>query len=158
MQIWSQYCRIFAKKTSKSHVKHGSVMGKRWRFKPEDLNWIMQWHFLVTPRQPSQEDSVDNLSKLRAISILPPALPGTRFVVSPHRSLSLSLPAPTYNIFVAELSELGQLLSHQQFGHPYDGQDGVSHILRNVRATIEVFLEITNVLLEFENFILKHLK
>ena len=150
MQILSQYCRIFAKKTSKSHVKQRSVMGKRWRLKPEDLNWILQWHFLVSQRQSSQEDSVDNLSKLRVISILPPAT-GLLFH---HRSL----PVPTYDIFVAQLSELGQLLGHQQFGHPYDGQDCVSHILRNVWSTIEVFLEITNVLLEFEYFILKHLK
>ena len=65
----------------------------------------------------------------------------------------------TYNILVAELSELCELLGHEELGHADDHQDGVPHLVTDQAAlAVQILLEITDILLELEYFILEHLQ
>ena len=64
----------------------------------------------------------------------------------------------TYDVLVAESPELCELLRHEQLGHADDGEDGVPRVPGDVVRAVQIFLEITDILLEFENFILKHLQ
>ena len=65
----------------------------------------------------------------------------------------------TYNILVAQLSKLGELLSHEKLRHPDDNQDGVPDLLTDEAAlAVQILLEITDILLKLEYFILEHLQ
>ena len=72
---------------------------------------------------------------------------------------SQNLSMETYNVLVAELSELCELLGHEELGHPYDHEDGVPDLVTDEAAlAVQILLEITDILLELEYFILKHLQ
>lgn len=64
-----------------------------------------------------------------------------------------------HNVLVAEAPELRELLRHEQLGLADGGEDGVAHALvRDHAGRVQVLLEITDALLEFERLVLKQLE
>lgn len=65
----------------------------------------------------------------------------------------------TYDVFVAQASELSEFLTHEQFGFANGGQNAIAYVFWYVIGLIaKVFFEITDLLFKLEDFILKHLK